>query len=89
MAVAVSHRPAADQGGAGTVAVEVADSGGGIPAAVLSRIFEPFFITKPAGKGTGLGLSISFGIVAEMNGRIEAANQGRGALFRISLPRTG
>lgn len=86
IAVAVSSEPAA---GAGNVVIEVADSGGGIPASLLSRIFEPFFTTKPAGKGTGLGLSISFGIVTEMNGRIEAANRGRGALFRIFLPRAG
>jgi PAS domain S-box len=66
--------------------VTVADSGPGIPPAVRARIFEPFFTTKTAGRGTGLGLSVSFGIISNMGGRLEVADQPGGACFAIVLP---
>jgi signal transduction histidine kinase len=53
---------------AGCVKVEVADSGSGIPADVLPRVFEPFYTTKDIGKGTGLGLHISHQIVTQRHG---------------------
>jgi hemerythrin-like metal-binding protein len=56
---------------AGSVWVEVEDSGRGMSPEVQKRLFEPFYTTKPVGKGTGLGLSIAFGIVAKHHGRIE------------------
>src|SRR6185503_1295829 len=53
----------------------------------LSRIFNPFFTTKPVGEGTGLGLSISDGIIREHGGRIRAESApGKGASFIIELP---
>lgn len=52
-----------------------------------SRVFDPFYTTKPVGKGTGLGLSICFGIVQEHAGRIFCYNgQEGGAVFRVELP---
>ncbi len=72
------------------VEVEIEDSGMGIPRAELTKIFEPFYTTKPPGRGTGLGLSVCYGIVAEHGGRIEAdSQQGRGSVFRVYLPIRG
>jgi histidine kinase len=70
------------------VTIEVADTGTGIPEALLHRIFEPFFTTKKVGKGTGLGLSISYGIVQDYDGTIKVKNkEGEGATFVIGFPR--
>jgi two-component system NtrC family sensor kinase len=67
--------------------VEVADTGSGIPAEQLSRIYDPFFTTKEIGKGTGLGLSITYGIVQEHGGSITCDSQvGQGTRFSIRLP---
>jgi two-component system, NtrC family, sensor kinase len=69
------------------VVVEIEDNGVGIPRADQSKIFEPFYTTKPPGRGTGLGLSICYGIVEEHRGRIEVESQpGRGSIFRVFLP---
>jgi two-component system, NtrC family, sensor kinase len=69
------------------VVVEVEDNGVGIPRADQSKIFEPFYTTKPPGRGTGLGLSICYGIVEDHRGRIEVESQpGRGSIFRVFLP---
>ncbi len=69
----------------GQVFVELIDSGPGVKDS--SRVFDPFYTTKPVGKGTGLGLSICYGIVTEHGGTIRVRNlpQG-GAAFRIDLP---
>ncbi|MFH8776221.1 ATP-binding protein [Streptomyces sp. NPDC017958] len=50
------------------VTVEIGDTGCGIPAGSLSRIFEPFYTTKDVGKGTGLGLHLSYRIVTQRHG---------------------
>jgi PAS domain S-box-containing protein len=72
------------------VIVSVRDTGPGIRADVLSRIFEPFYTTKEVGQGTGLGLAITYGIVQEHGGQIVAANHpGGGAIFTIELPTRG
>ena len=70
--------------------IEIADTGRGIPADVMQRIFEPFYTTKPVGKGTGLGLSLSYDIVKKHGGRIEVSSQvGIGTTFRVTLPLHG
>jgi two-component system nitrogen regulation sensor histidine kinase GlnL len=67
------------------VMVEVRDSGPGMPAEDLERIFSPFFTTKP--QGTGLGLAIVRKVVDAHDGRIDAVSAlGRGATFRVTLP---
>jgi len=69
------------------VRLRVADSGSGIPEAVLPHLFTPFFTTKEPGQGTGLGLSITYSIVDAHGGRItvERPAQG-GAAFLVDLP---
>jgi two-component system sensor histidine kinase HupT/HoxJ len=69
------------------IIASVRDSGDGIPADALTRIFEPFYTTKDVGKGTGLGLAIAYGIVQEHGGQISAANHpDGGAIFTVELP---
>jgi two-component system NtrC family sensor kinase len=69
------------------VEVAIADTGSGIPEAILPKIFDPFFTTKPVGKGTGLGLAVSYGIVQQHGGRIEVVSRvGEGTTFTLFLP---
>ena len=106
-------RDAMPQGGAITVRsrlmedairISFADTGTGISAENLKKIFDPFYSTKELGKGTGLGLSVSFGIIESHGGKIWAVSpcpaeyynervdrifhQGAGTVFLIDLPRT-
>ncbi|MBN2193202.1 MAG: response regulator [Polyangiaceae bacterium] len=77
-------------GEGGTVYAEIADTGTGIPAAMLPRIFEPFFSTKRVGRGAGLGLAISRNIVHGFGGEIRVeSGLGRGTRFVVCLPVTG
>ena len=65
--------------------IEFRDSGPGVKEP--SRVFDPFYTTKPVGKGTGLGLSICYGIVTEHGGTIQVRNvEPHGASFTIELP---
>ena len=69
------------------VSMEIVDDGPGVPAEIISRIFDPFFSTKPSGVGTGLGLSIVYGIVHQHGGEISFENRtGGGARFLVELP---
>lgn len=70
----------------GRIVVTVSDSGPGIPAAEIDRVFNPFYTTKGIGKGTGLGLSVSDGIIREHGGSIRVESSGGGASFIIELP---
>jgi two-component system, NtrC family, sensor kinase len=75
----------------GQEAIEIAlgDTGTGIPEENLSKLFNPFFTTKPVGKGTGLGLSIVYGIIKMHRGQISVASElNRGTTFTITLPVT-
>lgn len=73
---------------AGTrVLISVHDSGPGIAAELLPRLFEPFVTTRGAGEGLGLGLSLSETLAIGLGGSLAAANAGpRGAEFRLELP---
>jgi two-component system, NtrC family, sensor kinase len=81
--VTITTQRVADQ-----IMIKVADNGGGIPAAVKEKIFQPFFTTKPTGKGTGLGLSLSYDIITKGHqGKIELETaEGVGTTFTIILP---
>ncbi len=70
------------------VIISVKDNGPGIPQKILSKIFQPFFTTKPTGQGTGLGLSLSYDIITKGHGgelKVET-KEGEGTKFTISLP---
>jgi CheY-like chemotaxis protein len=71
------------------VAIEIEDTGPGMPPSVIEKLFTPFFTTKPAGIGTGLGLSICHRIIEELKGQIQVDSQpGKGSTFRVLLPST-
>ena len=71
----------------GHVIVEVIDNGPGIPEEIQSRIYEPFFTTKPPGKGTGLGLHISHDIIANRHhGQLLVESKPGETKFRAVLP---
>ncbi len=71
----------------GCASIKIRDTGGGIPKENLSRIFNPFFTTKPPGKGTGLGLSICMTIVQRLGGEMFVMSEpGMGAEFEVRLP---
>ncbi|HET8956931.1 MAG TPA: PAS domain-containing protein, partial [Microcella sp.] len=71
------------------VAIEVEDTGHGMPPDTVEKIFEPFFTTKEVGKGTGLGLATSLAIVRSHGGFMQVySEQGKGTRFTVGLPAT-
>jgi two-component system NtrC family sensor kinase len=74
------------RGDGNRVAIEIEDTGVGIPTDDMSKIFEPFFTTKEVGKGTGLGLAVCYGIITDHGGRLSVrSNLGKGTVFTILL----
>jgi PAS domain S-box-containing protein len=71
----------------GSVEIEIADTGAGIPREDIHRIFDPFYTTKSNGRGTGLGLSVSYGIIKEHAGKIDVrSTPGKGTSFHVEFP---
>lgn len=81
-------RPAPDLADGPYLRLSVADTGHGIPEAILDRIFDPYFTTKPPGEGSGIGLAVVQGIVKSLKGAITVqSTPGKGACFDVWLPR--
>jgi PAS domain S-box-containing protein len=72
------------------VQLQVSDTGHGMDAATLDRIFDPYFTTKKPGEGTGLGLAVVRGIITKHGGAIQVNSEwGKGSIFSVYLPRIG
>lgn len=70
--------------------MHIIDTGKGMTKETLSRLYEPFFTTKPVGQGTGLGLYIVFNEIEKMNGKINVISKaGKGTTFKIQLSKDG
>ncbi len=70
------------------VIISIEDNAGGIPVAVMPKIFNPYFTTKHESQGTGLGLHMSYKIITEsLKGKLLASNTNNGAMFIIKLPK--
>ena len=77
----------ATSGPAATCMIAVSDTGTGIPAAILDKVFDPFFTSKGPGKGTGLGLSMVYGFVKQSAGHIKIySEEGHGTTIKMYLP---
>jgi two-component system NtrC family sensor kinase len=71
-----------------SIAIDISDTGVGIPEQIIPNIFDPFFSTKKDAKGVGLGLAVVYGIIQRHQGSIQVdSKQGQGTTFQIILPR--
>ena len=69
------------------VVVAISDTGPGIAEENISRIFDPFYTTKPVGTGTGLGLNVVYNVINQHNGCVNVQSRiGKGTTFIIELP---
>ena len=69
------------------IVISISDTGEGIAEENLSKVFDPFYTTKPLGKGTGLGLSVCYGLVEQLGGTISMNSEiGKGTTFEIKIP---
>lgn len=91
--IAITARSASNFDGTrdrGMVRIRVEDSGVGMSAETMERIFEPFYTTKEVGEGTGLGLSTAYSIVEDHGGQILCDSVvGEGTRFDVLLPASG
>ena len=88
--ISVSSNDKGINSGGKSVEIVITDTGKGISANELEKIFEPFYTTKPTGKGTGLGLWVSYNIIKNFGGDIFVESvPGKGSKFIISLPLRG
>lgn len=79
--IVIRTRPEGDR-----VIIEFEDNGPGIPAALMPKIFDPFFSTKAPGQGRGLGLTVSYNIITNHHGHIEVTSVPGRTQFHITLP---
>ncbi|KAF0179702.1 MAG: multi-sensor signal transduction histidine kinase [Nitrospirae bacterium] len=71
----------------GSIFIAISDTGAGIPADKLQKVFEPFYTTKDVGKGTGLGLSIAYDIVKKHDGELTVESEpDKGTTFTVRIP---
>ncbi|WP_309388917.1 hybrid sensor histidine kinase/response regulator [Chelatococcus sambhunathii] len=88
LTIAVLHL-AASAGAGERIEIAVTDTGTGMSKAVLARVFEPFYSTKPEGRGTGLGLPQVQGFIEQSHGGIAIeSEEGSGTTVRLTLPRS-
>ncbi|WP_033075060.1 ATP-binding protein [Sphingopyxis sp. MWB1] len=84
---ALTIRTRRQDGEASGVAVEVADNGCGMSPAILERVFDPFYTTKPVGQGTGLGMSQVFAFCRQSGGEVQVeSTEGEGTVVAMLLP---
>ena len=74
--------------GGGALTMEVRDQGTGIPAAILERVGEPFFTTKPTGRGMGLGVFLARTTVERLGGELRFTSSTAGTVALLRLPAT-